>query len=338
MREISGRSRLYNVLPGELTGGDIESAQTFLDSKSPSDLKFWASQRSREPYSCGDQRFRMVVDKPNGGNRDKAVLFLSEFGTPDLPRLIAKARITRDFIDPEASLVIQPSSVNGEDNMNFSHDERLRLLKGDLQPYIARIAIVMKSLSDPEDLTIFGPSQGATVGMAYASSDEVHATALTIVEAPNVAERNSLSLAQDFAQSGQDLARVVRANFDNHERPLAQLIEKDASSPVSMARFIVSAMHPDNMATVGVMQHNTASEHIKAVLDKGGSVVHAWGDVDNVSPAFNNQRIADEFEAQPRYASRVLRNMGHTAMDFYALDGALARLAHNLHTTPIDVG
>ena len=143
------------MLTDDLTRDDIESAKEFLYDKSPAGLEFWSKQGSRsKTYKYNGQRFRMVVDKPFGGNSDKAVLVLSEFGTKDLPRLIAKAMITRNMVDPEATLIIQPSSVIGEDNMNFSYDERRELSGGKLQPYIGRIATVMASLGGPEDITM----------------------------------------------------------------------------------------------------------------------------------------------------------------------------------------
>lgn len=319
------------VLPDDLTLGDITNARRFLESVSLEDLNEWTEKRTQIYTNRDDHRFRMVVDQPSDGNRNKAVLVLSEFGTGVFPRLVAKSRVIRDAVDPEATLVIQPSSIIGEPNMNYSWAERVRLADGDLAPTIGRIALTMESLGNPEDVTIFGPSQGAMIGLGYAADDRTRPVALSVVEIPNLVERDSVQLMWDFKCSGRDLPQVVRANFINHEAPLAVLFERDVVSKLNLARFVLSSLHPDNIAMISAMCHaKDEPAMIDTILKKGGSVVHAWGDQDHVSSVTFNRYISsiEQFQNNPRYASRVLRGMGHAATDFYALDGALARLAH----------
>jgi pimeloyl-ACP methyl ester carboxylesterase len=273
----------------------------------------------------------MIEDRPKDSDDDKVVLVSLEFGTNILPRSIAKARVIRDFVNPAATLVIQPNSIIGEPNMNFSWAERRRLSDGDLQPIIGRIAIAMGAVGDSEDVTIFGSSQGAMVALGYAAHKDTPSAVVSAVEIPNVVERRSGQLIADFMRSGRDLPRVVEANFTNHESSPASLVERDAISKRSFARYVLLSLHPDNIAMFGAMCHATEIiPTIKSVLDKGGSVVHAWGDQDNVSPEYMNKYIASIFKDNPRYASRELQSLSHAATDFYALDGALARLAHNL--------
>ena len=319
----------HDILPGELTSWDIHRSRRFLEKLSPSELCGWTEDRTRVFATPEDRRFRMLVDHPLNGDRDKVVAVFPEFGTNLVPRLVAKSRIIRDTVAPEATLVIQPSSVVGEPNMNYSGIERRRLYKGDLQPIIGRIAITMDLIGNPSDVTIFGSSQGATIGLGYASHKNTPVVSLAALEIPNIVERDVAKLGVDFALSGRDLSQVVESNFENHEAPFAAMAEHDTTS-LHLAQYVLRSLHLDNFAMVNSMCHATAIPFIEAALDKGSSIVHAWGDQDNVSPAYVNRYISGIpiFKDNPGYASRVLRGMGHSASDFYALDGALARLAH----------
>lgn len=323
-KSISDKYR--DVLPGDLTRTDIDNACKFFDSIDLKDLENWTTDRTAT-YRYHDQDFQMIVDTPKDGNPEKAVLVLSEFATGIVPRLMVKSQIIRDMVDPEATLVIQPSSIQCQQNMNYSYKERLTLRSGNLAPIIGRIAITMCSLGSPKDLTIFGSSQGATVGLDYASKMESPAH-LAVVEIPNITERSTLNLTKDYMCSGKDLRQAVEANFDNHKSPFA-VFAKNSTLFLNQIKYSYGFIHPDNMSMLETMRYASAFPHIKSILNNGGSVVHAWGNVDKVSPEDKNQLIAKTFENNPRYSSRLLRGMGHTAGDLYALDGALARLAHN---------
>lgn len=322
-----------DALPDELTLWDINKSRKFLEGLSMSELNDWTEDRIQTYTTSDDQRFRMVVDRPKDGNSDKAVVVMSEFGTNIVPRLIAKSRVIRDIVDPGATLVIQPSSVIGEPNMNYSWVERNRLCEGNLRPIIGRVALTMNAIGNPEDVTIFGSSQGAMIGLGYAADSETPPAAVSVFELPNIVERQRTQLVADFMSSGSDLPQVVEANFTNQEAPFANYARHETTVS-RLARYTLLSFHPDSIATVGAMRYASAVPAIETVLDKGGSVVHAWGDQDNVSPAFKNRFISTIpiFESNPKYVSRVLRGMSHAATDFYALDGALARLAHDLRT------
>jgi pimeloyl-ACP methyl ester carboxylesterase len=329
-----------SILPGELTLGDIERARRLLENTSRADLNQWTNDRLRVYNTYSGQRFRMLEDHPVDNNEEKVVFVSTEFGTNALARAVIKARIIRDTVDPTATLILQPNSVVSESNMNFSRSERKKLYEGNLQPTTDRIKNVMDGIRNPLNVTMFGASQGAMVALDYAANKDTSSVAVAIVEIPNIVERNSEELMFDFMNSGRDLSQVVKANFMNHESELAVLFESDAVSKLSLARFAFKSLCLDNFAMIGAMRHAAPNsnggravviDNIDSVLRKGGSVVNAWGDQDDVSPDWLNRYISSIpiFKNNSRYTSRKLVGASHAISDFYALDGALARLANN---------
>jgi pimeloyl-ACP methyl ester carboxylesterase len=318
----------HNVLPGELMPHDITKARLFLENLSLPDLHEWTRQRTQTYTVHNDCRFRVVVDRPLNGDDDQAVLVLSGFEENN-PQLIVKSRVIRDMVNPAATLIIQPSSTDNEPNMNYSPFEQNLLTQGNLEPIIGRVAIVMASVGNPMDVTLFGASQGAMVGLGYAAHSKTPSAAVSVIEIPNIIERQRAQILSDFEISSRDSLQVIKANFENHESPFAAFAECVVSSKPSIARYVLSSMCPDNQVMVDAMCHATAQNAIESIINKGGSVVHAWGDQDNVSPNTPNQYIAAMFEARKKYTHRVLHGTGYAASELYALDGALARLAHN---------
>jgi hypothetical protein len=334
MLEKKVYSRYHDILPGELKSDDIEAAQDFLNSQQPEWLTFWARQR-RQTLTYNDQNFRTVIDTPLSGNRDKAVVFPGEFGTDDeYARLIAKARITRDMVDPDASLVIVPSSAILARNMNFSWAERKKLfVDGNFEPVVGRMATTLSGIGNPSEVIMFGPSQGGTLALECAASVHLPPMATAVYDVPSVTDRRLWQLMWDFSQAGGDLSGAVAANFNNPRLPLAETVLNDATSASAMVKFMLRSMHPDNIALVGGMCFEDAHDCIDGALAKGGSVVHSWGDSDKVSPDLYNKLLADEFSVRERYESRPLIGFGHAVPDFYVACGALARAAYNLKQT-----
>lgn len=166
---------------------------------------------------CNDQDFRMVIDRRE--NDDKALVVLLEFGTGIVSRLIAKSRVMRDMMDPEATLIVMSSSINGQKNMNFSKKERSLLKDDKLDPYVQRLITTMESkyVESPSDVTVFGPSQGATLGLAYAGNRDVDPIKLAMFKPPNVVERNNFEMVKSFINAGGNLSEVIAANFTDSD-------------------------------------------------------------------------------------------------------------------------
>ena len=320
-----------HVLPGELTAENIDATSDFLDSLTPSGLQKFAVEHTVQLNFEG-QDFNMLIDSPKDGDKDKVLLVMSEYGTGLVPRLVVKSLIMRDAVDPKATLVIQPSSVWGHPNMNYSASERQYLKNGNSSPIVGRIAATMSHLDNPKDITIYGSSQGAKYGLDYASDDEApKAIKVVITEVPNIVERSFWQLAIDFAQDGHDLSEIVRANFKDHGAPFAVLAEKNTGF-FDKFKFMLSSVNLDNIASIQAMCHESATESIRKILEeKNGVIVHAWGDRDdNVSPCNVNQLIANRYEKNAKYTHRILKGVGHTCTDLYALDAELVKIAQKI--------
>jgi len=97
-----------------------------------------------------------------------------------------------------------------------------------------------------------------------------------------------------------------------------------------MAKFALGLVKPDNRALTGILRRDTAEDDIETILARGGSVVHAYGTVNDVSPRSANVRLAELFAANQRYRGVELTGADHSITNQYALNGALARTAHSL--------
>ncbi len=320
------------VLPTVLTENDLILSRLFLDHVTPAALAQTAEDSLRT-FEYNGRPFQMAVVDPAGEKDDDAVVAtFTEFGTALPPRFVAKSLLTRQLVNPNAALVMQPTPVTGQNYMNFSHRERTMLLRGDLGPLTGRMGVVMGALHDPTDVTLSGISQGATVALAFAADQSMPAAAVSAMEIPSVVERSPLQMGADFMfRSGDDLEAVISANFDNKEAPLARLALRDAGMR-GLLPFFAKVVNPNTLSMMGAYTRPMAEHDILFTLGKGGSVVHSYGDQAQVSPKEANDHLAKRFASEPKYESHVLRGMGHTATDLYVLSAVLARRARDLKT------
>jgi len=87
---------------------------------------------------------------------------------------------------------------------------------------------------------------------------------------------------------------------------------------------------PESLAMVNIMRIASAQAQMEAILAKNGSVVHAYGTVDKVSPEADNERIAKALRGNSKYRDVRIPGVGHEGSILYALNGALARTARRL--------
>jgi hypothetical protein len=316
--------------PGSLTQEDVEYAQEFLKGVNFASMEEWADSHTQTFELGNGQAYRMVVDRPSDGDPSKAVIVGGEFGNGIAAPALARARIIREMVDPEATLVYQPNTTFGQSNANFSREEREKLRHGDITPMIGRIGLALAEFGDPDDLVFSGPSQGGTIALGYASHPDTPAAAVAVIEAPNVSDRSIFGIARDFVGSGGELKDIVRENYDIPEGAEleAQFAREtlDALGVAGMLRFVAGFPRRDNMAMLGAMRIATAESQILDTLRKGGSVVHAYGTVNRVSPAEANAAIKSTVH-EANYIGVELRESDHSVTNNYALSGALARLA-----------
>ncbi len=307
---------------------DINVAKERYKCIDPLDFESWTESRVKT-FEYNQQTFESFVDIPDNVDANEVVLFCSEFATGlNHIRLIEKALIARDAINPRAFLVIQPNSTKTRPYMNFSEAERNELRSGNAEPIVGRINTIMANIGSPNKITVFGPSQGATVVLEYASQLNQSVTVIA-VEAPNVISRSDLRLAIDFLSAGKDLPLVVESNFENDESDYADIIRNDASLP-GMINFGREALNPDNFALMGLMKQNTAADLMEKVLKNGGRVLHAWAENENVSPDPINLAIAEDLRQYPKYKSEIFKKIGHAVTDNNILIKSLAEESINI--------
>lgn len=331
--EITHARYAQSIEPWVFTRDDVAKASESLSKMGGlTDLEQWTYDRTEIHTMPNDRKFRMIVDTPENGDKSKAVVVAGEFGNGATQAVAARARIVRDMVAPEATLIIQPNSTAfSEDNMNLSRKERLAVRDGSVEPFLGRIATVLGTFKDDiTDLSRYGPSQGAPIVLGFGASNYApDATAVAVLEAPNVVEKKIMPLVTDFMTSGNQLEAIIGENFDDPKSPLGLALKDQLTLP-GFVRFGLGAVTARNRVIRGVMRHATAEGAMKNILARNGSVVHAWGDVANVSPKEANRAIAANLASNYLYKSYEFNGSDHSVTNNYALGGALARHAHNL--------
>lgn len=323
-----------------LTEEDFEKTDAFLHDLDLSELHEWIDKKTAT-HHLGERAFQMVVDQPNEGDKSKAVVVPFEFANGITPASVVRARIIRDMVDSNASLVMQPNSTFLQANMNYSRIERQRLRRGELDSIMGRIAVTLDSIENPQNLTLVGSSQGSAVVLELANQkDYIPPSAVAVLEAPGVKERSRLELLRDFLSCGTDLNEVVAENYSDSQHPL--LVETLRSfSGKERVRYGLGAVSPGNVATLGILLHSRAQSAMRDIVQGGGAVVHAWGTKDAVSPASDNRAIVQEMneivglgdEGVGRYTAYELTGASHSVSNNYSVIGALAREAAALKST-----
>lgn len=300
----------------------VENARALLSDFDKASLAEWTDERT-VVNNLGEQAFRMLVDK--GEDDSSAIVVFGEFGNGlGAMGAIARARLIREVVNPAATLVLQPNPSIGEDNTNFSKLERRMLRLGETLPIVDRTLVTLEGHGDPENILTYGPSQGGAVALAYGAHPSTPETATAVIEAPNVANRSLFKMATDFAGAGAKQKVNVGANFKETDRLKYELISD--FSVAGLARYGIGLGKRDNLALIGIMQRATAAQQMQTILDKGGSVVHAWATGDSVSPAAGNEVIANQLVDEDRYRSFTFED-DHSITNLYLLNAALAHRA-----------
>jgi pimeloyl-ACP methyl ester carboxylesterase len=311
----------------DITLADFEIVDHFLSTTSFAEMADWAEERT-VTHQLGDRAFRMVVDRPGDGDDSRAVIVTGEFGNGISPSHVARSRLTRDLVDPRATLVYQPNSTSTEDNLNFSKDERQKLHDANTTPLTDRIALAMEGVNKPENVTLYGPSQGATTALAYAALSSTPAAALGLVEVPNVVERTPLGIAHDFLGSAAQLKSVVLENYESDPSFLKEI--QETLKIAGTLKYAIGLAKADNRALVDILRQGNALEQMRVILDKGGSIVHGHGTKSLVSPPKINKEIAARLWSEPRLLDVQIEGADHSISNAFAVNAAIVRTAHKL--------
>ncbi len=305
----------------------IASAQELLTTFDSQNLTEW-TERHTVIRELGAQVFRMLVVP--GENPDKVIFAGGEFGNGlGFLGSIARLRFIQKLVDKDASIVLQPNSAIGEDNTNFSRQEKQKLLAGSGDPLIDRVLATLNDIGNPSEVVAYGPSQGGVTALLLGSHPDMPATATAVIETPNVLERPSRVLAADTIGSGADLKENISENFDDNDRFGNDLIS--AVSITGLAKFVLGTFKGDNRALRGIMRRDTAMQSMQTILANGGSVAHAWASGDNISPASANQEVSRRLMnlgSNPYYAQEIEGD--HSITSLYLLNAALVNQAQEL--------
>lgn len=255
---------------------------------------------------CGNRAVRMLIDRPGESDNRSVFFALGEFGNGLTDAVVARALATRNATTPGSTLIVVPNDTYDEmNNLDLTQKER-RELKHGSEPITERL-LYMSGVYD--DVTLFGPSQGASVGAAFASHKDSPEVALAAIEPPNVVKRNLLRLGKDFAGSAAHLADNIRIN----DPELTGVAAKHLSSlrATGTARYGLGLLLPSNVALQNVLRTDTFQQDATIALEKGSSVAHVWAEHSLVSPTEKNHAVAYDISEHPRgadlrYFSQVL--------------------------------
>jgi hypothetical protein len=323
----------YEFLPKLLqpTDEDFEVASKLLRDSSEASLNEWARERTEVLPLSNDRSYRMLIDRPEGGDENKVVVVGGEFGNGIKPTHTMRARIVRDLVAPEATLVVQPNpEIDQLDNLNLSGTERLLLRYGRIDPLLGRLANVLSGLNNPSDITFYGPSQGGVLALAYGAHENTPAAGIAVVDTPDVENRSTLKLLKGFAGSGADLKDVIAKNGEGVEGSVFMRETLDGVNLRGLGKYALGLLHKDNLALRGILRRNTAQLHMDQILQKGGSIIHAHGTKDGVSPLDGNRAITSQLAHHDHYRAAEFKDHTHAMTNLYVVNGALTRAAYRL--------
>ncbi len=270
------------------------------------EVQDWVSGNTiHRPF--GQKVLRIVMEQPRNADPHKIFVALGEFGNGITNAAAERARIVRDVTVPEATLVLLPNNSLGGNVLDISHSERRQLVHGNADPLVNRVQSITEGFSD---VTIFGPSQGATVGAAYIAHPNSPEAALAAVETSNVVRReHTPQLVMDFVRSGAMLKQNIGINdaepVGGH---VSDVIAEHLNSITALGalHFMGGLLLPSNLALRGIMMNDVFQQHITAGLDRGSSVAHIWTKKSLISPHGANNGIAYDLGGYSSYFSQEL--------------------------------
>lgn len=263
----------------------------------PGDMVAWADAHTvTEDFQGRPIRYlKYVPGEPSG----KTLVAGGEFanGNEQVTNVARLALLGQSF-DPNATLVFLPGSNLNHNVLSLTRPERGKVVKGDISPVVDRYRQI---LDGEDDLTLFGPSQGAFTLGTYAAHPDTPVSALTVFEAPDTQDRSLLSLGLEYGNSGSQLAANVQRGFE--PIPTAAMTDDALRSitPQSLVRYALGIPRLDNLALATMMTRNHLGYTIDKALEKGGSVVQAWGTKANLSGDAANTTIAEQHLDEPRF-------------------------------------
>jgi pimeloyl-ACP methyl ester carboxylesterase len=309
-----------------LTLDDIEQQRTFLANKSVEQTARLREQLATYTLKDGDEtEYKMAVLR---GTSKNVFVGFSEYATHTRRDRLAQLLSIRALCDPKASIVFQAHSAWGQNAMNLSggeDGERKKVRAGSALPFVERTVEALKShhLFHRTNIHAVGASLGATLATEFAT--QARTRSLTLLETPDIVSRSYPRLIKDFLASGPNLYPNIDIGMLGTNTPTLH------QGFGALALFSANALHPDNLATAGLLRHDTHEENILAALDKNPhmGIVRAWTARSAISPREENLAIEDVLKTYKggEYADQV---------ESYEFGGELA--SHNSSNIPVLLG
>ncbi len=279
-------------------------------------------------YTCirtlGERSFRAFFEP---GESDETLLVAGEFANGLSLPVVTRAQAIRSAVMPEASLAILPNDSFRERNLDFSREENAAVSRGDAMPYVDRIRALV---GEDSSVTVFGPSQGAVIGAAFASHPDTNVQAFAAVEAPNVVDRSVAVLTRDFGKSGAFLSRDIELNVGSRR---SELVAGHISSLTlaGRARYAIGALSSTNRATVHLLNHATLANQLEALRKKKIGISLTYAELGRVSPGYNNRLAVRNLlsEGYKGYSTLAFEGItvGHSLTNVALIGVAATRLA-----------
>lgn len=269
------------------------------------------AERHTVTLPLGETAFKAIILP--GESKDAALIFPGEFGNGlKSYGALARAEVARAYmrssIDVDPSVIVLPNTTFGENNVNFTLDERKQVVEGSPTPLVDRMNVATEyTIGDQAGQLIVGAlSQGTYPGLRFAA--ERDNVALGVAEVPNVSSLGAVKFAKTF---------------------LKDLLARPSNN--AQVKYMLGCLKEENRSLAFMMGSGTRIESdIKSTLDRGGSVVHASSGNSRLSPLDGNQEIARKFEHYLRYESVISRDGDLSIANDYAFIAAILRRADEL--------
>ncbi len=282
---------------------------------------FW---QSKTIIDLGDRAFTASIVR---GESDEAVVSAAEYGNP-LNRLgVVRHLGLRAVSARDATAIYLPANIRGQNNLNYSPEEREQLEKGDHSPFTRRIEATLAQVGIRGAVHAYGISQSADFMPAWAMHTDHDVQDLALVETPFLQGQFAADSMLRVALSGDELEQYYQMS---RLGITDEALTNDGT--FSFGDFVAGAtLDQNNRAMLAYMNARKVDEDIKQLRiqrpDMG--LVSVWGGRSQVSPSDINKDLARDMRGT-RSEFHEAYNGDHVMTNAYAVVAAASLRAKQL--------
>jgi pimeloyl-ACP methyl ester carboxylesterase len=282
---------------------------------------FW---QSKTVIDLGDRAFVASIVR---GESDSAVVSAAEYGNP-LNRLgVVRHLGVRAVVDPQATSIYLPANIRGQNNLNYSADEREHLDRGDHSPFTRRVEAVLGYAGVRGPIHAYGLSQSADFMPAWAINTDHEVLDLALIETPFLEDQFAVdSMLRVALSAGQLEEYYEMSRLGNVDEALTN------DGTFSFNDFVLGALFdPDNQAMLTFMnERNVAKDIVQFRKDRpDAGLVMVSGGRSQVSPPAKNRAIARAMQGT-RSEFHEAGNANHDMTNAYGVVAAASLRAYEL--------